>query len=112
VVSKTKDDLKDMTEKQDNVELPGTVYGFTDASAGPRPDRTIGRPPEFVDYTAKDLNPAKDPYTFLQTQVFELGNSLGAITHKSVPSGPIQPGSSPENKEWGKQLLDCFQGNL
>jgi hypothetical protein len=46
----------------------------------------------------------------LDTQIFELGNSLGFITGKQLPSQdtPWNVAGGAEDNEPGKKLLDCY----
>ena len=105
-VSKTSGSLKVMAQQENGYDYPGTVTGFTDATAGPI--SVTGRPPSFIDYTAKD----QDPSQYVPTQIFELGNSLAAITHKPLPQGTPKAASDPANQEWGKKLSECYNSGV
>jgi hypothetical protein len=74
----------------------GAIY---EAQRGPLPAGTFvyGRTPRnapFTNFTANNLTPAAT----LETQIYELGNSLGQITG-NIPSGGIEP---------GQPFLDCY----
>jgi hypothetical protein len=96
-VSKTKGTLAFMDSRQNpDAFMPGEVLnGYTDGSH------------PFRNWTGSDIDPSK----FVSTQIFELGNSLGSITHMPLPEGPRRLGSDPKNQEPGSKLLTCYNKN-
>jgi len=107
-VGKTSGTLKFMAQQENGYQYDqGSVNGFTDATADPL-EAIKDRPPSFIDYTAKD----QDPSQFVPTQIYELGNSLAAITHKPLPQGPPKSASDPTNPEWGRKLSDCYNNKI
>jgi len=71
-----------------------SIAGFTNEH-----DFTYG---PFLNYTANNQSPSD----ILDTQVWELGNSLAFITHTFPANVNIEPGVN--NTEPGNTLLDCF----
>ena len=74
---------------------PGTpIGGFTPQNS------------PFINFTGGNQTPA----AILQTQIFELGNSLGFITGKQLPpqGTPWNVTPGPEDNEPGTPLLNCY----
>lgn len=97
-VSKTTEQLTDMYNeaRKRNPYIsplpPGQVVGGLTTSFS-----------AFLNYTASDVDPSK----FLYTQIKELGNSLGILTHQ-----PIEGNNAGGYKEPGDYLRDCYRGTL
>lgn len=85
----------------------GTTRNFLAGNPGYPPVVAVGytnpdRP--FINYTASN-----DP-NMANTQIWELGNSLGYITQRQLPRGPSDFSLGPSNNEPGSRLTHCYEG--
>jgi hypothetical protein len=67
----------------------------------------------FTNFTSSEMTPGLVPppnaYGMEDTQIWEMGNSLGDITNQPLPAVPNYT-PTPANNEFGHTLLNCVLG--